>query len=154
MDLSLWRSRWNRWRKLSLSQKVVLLDAWSSLICLTVLLRWGGFRRAHTLLARFTPPVLSNSPLEAPALAAAVEQAARIAPIQVSCLTRSLALWWLLRRRRIAGELCIGVRKNDGQLQAHAWVEEQGRVLNDAPDVAQRYAAFDSAAINRTLEWQ
>jgi hypothetical protein len=30
-----------------------------------------------------------------------------------------------------------------GQLQAHAWVEYRGAVLNDRADVSQRFASFD-----------
>jgi hypothetical protein len=42
----------------------------------------------------------------------------------------------------MATELRIGVRKSAGALEAHAWVEYQGLVLNDRDDVCQRFAAF------------
>ena len=59
-----------------------------------------------------------------------------------NCLTRSLYLQWLLRRRGVPTDLRIGVQLSDGQLLAHAWVEYAGHPLNDAPDVADRYAPF------------
>ena len=41
-------------------------------------------------------------------------------------------LWWLLRRRGIAAELRIGARKEFERFEAHAWVEVDSAVLNDA----------------------
>ncbi len=57
-----------------------------------------------------------------------------------NCLTRSLYLWWLLRRRGVYCQLRIGVRLADGGLIAHAWVEHAGIPVNDRHDVG---AAFD-----------
>lgn len=59
-----------------------------------------------------------------------------------NCLTRSLCLQWLLRRRGVPTDLRIGVQLANGQLLAHAWVEYGGHPLNDTPDVAERYAPF------------
>jgi hypothetical protein len=72
-----------------------------------------------------------------------VQVAARRGLIRASCLAQSMTLWWLLRRQRIAAELRIGVRKRKGRLEAHAWAEYQGRVLNDDAGMARQYSAFD-----------
>jgi len=67
--------------------------------------------------------------------------AARI-PIATTCLTRSLVLWRLLRAEGIDGQLYIGVRTTQtvaDPLLAHAWVECNGHVLNDSPDVHTLY---------------
>ena len=61
-----------------------------------------------------------------------------------NCLERSVTLWWMLRREGIEGELHIGARHQAGKFEAHAWVELDGRVLNDAADVHQHYARFDA----------
>jgi hypothetical protein len=74
-----------------------------------------------------------------------VEAAARRVPGRVSCLHKSLTLWWLLRRRGVGAELRVGVRKPGSRLEAHAWVERDGMVLNDDPDVRQRFSSFDRA---------
>lgn len=72
-----------------------------------------------------------------------VNSAARhVLPIG-NCLTRSLYLQRLLARRGVPTDLHIGVQLSDGQLLAHAWVEYAGHPLNDAPDVAERYAPFE-----------
>src|SRR5262245_25067820 len=60
-----------------------------------------------------------------------------------NCLQRSLTLWWLLRRKSIRSELHIGTRKDAGFLNAHAWIEIEGVVLNDNSDVRRRYEPFD-----------
>jgi hypothetical protein len=62
-----------------------------------------------------------------------------------NCLTRSLYLWWLLRRRGVRCELRIGVRMVDGALEAHAWVEHDGIPVNDRDDVGETFGAFDDA---------
>jgi len=59
-----------------------------------------------------------------------------------SCLTRSLLLGWLLRRRGIPATLRIGVRLVGGSLEAHAWVEYEGQPVNERPDVGLQFASF------------
>lgn len=39
------------------------------------------------------------------------------------CLPRALAAHAMLRRRGIAGRLCLGVARENGAVAAHAWVE-------------------------------
>jgi len=70
-----------------------------------------------------------------------------------TCLTRSLALVWLLRRQGLAGELRIGVRREAGEFLAHAWVEHDGTPLNEAPGIGRAYAAFDQLVIPPGLRW-
>lgn len=71
-----------------------------------------------------------------------VDMAANHSFLAPNCLTRSLALQWLLGRGGIATQLRIGVRLERGQLEAHAWVEFQGTPINDQPDIESRYRAF------------
>jgi Transglutaminase-like superfamily len=52
-------------------------------------------------------------------------------------------LLWLLNRRGIPARLRIGVRKEEGELEAHAWIESGGVVLNDTADVSERYRPFE-----------
>ena len=76
------------------------------------------------------------------ATARLVQAAARYGLFRPTCLPQSLVLCWLLRRQGLAGELRIGVRPEPSRLEAHAWVEFQGRPLNDGADVARRFAPF------------
>jgi Transglutaminase-like superfamily len=63
-----------------------------------------------------------------------------------NCLSRSLALLWLLRRNGHDADLHLGVSLAGGEFAAHAWVTLAGRVLNDTQDVAQRYAPLRSTS--------
>ncbi|HKW76708.1 MAG TPA: lasso peptide biosynthesis B2 protein [Terriglobales bacterium] len=62
-----------------------------------------------------------------------------------SCLVKSLTLWWLLGRRGITSQLRVGIRKEGGKLEAHAWVEREGMALNEPEERHHHYAAFDKA---------
>jgi hypothetical protein len=75
-------------------------------------------------------------------LARLADIAAALTGRQGRCLRRSLLLYWLLRARGEAAELLIGVRKDAGTLQGHAWVEVQGRVFGDDPGTPGRFAAL------------
>ncbi len=76
---------------------------------------------------------LLHSQYEVTRLATLADMAARVTHGQGSCLTRSLLLFWLLKARGEPVELLIGVNKETAALQAHAWIETQGRVLGDSP---------------------
>ena len=59
-----------------------------------------------------------------------------------SCLSRSLALWWLLRRQGTNPTIHVGTRKFDGRFQAHAWVSLNSRPLNAGTHVWDKYVQF------------
>ena len=69
-----------------------------------------------------------------------------------TCLEKSLALWWLLRRQGIASSVRIGARAAGGKLEAHAWVEREGAALNEPAGEHRHYAAFDAAFPRQTPE--
>jgi hypothetical protein len=74
--------------------------------------------------------------------------AARRGWLRANCLQRSLTLWWLLTRRSIPAEVFVGVRNVSGQLEAHAWLEVRGEVINDHADVRTHYVPFDRAILS------
>lgn len=76
------------------------------------------------------------------AVARAVAAAAAFYPGRAQCLEQSLALFLLLRRRRIAADLRIGVQPFP--FSAHAWVEHDGRAINEVEDFVTRLAPFPS----------
>ncbi len=88
----------------------------------------------------------SAARLSAAEIARAMEQsvdaAARHLPLATNCLDRALTLWWMLRRRGLPAELCIGARKNRERFEAHAWVEMGSAVL-DAAEVSGSFNAFE-----------
>ena len=80
-----------------------------------------------------------------------VQLATRYSTRWTNCLKKSLVLWYLLHRQGIDSQLQIGVRLEQGQFQAHAWVEYQGTVVGDRSCVRQHYTALDrfNAELNR-----
>ena len=71
-----------------------------------------------------------------------VNIASRHMPFLATCLTRSLVLTWMLRRRGVRSDLRIGVHLARGTLYAHAWVECDGVPVNDRADIATEFAPF------------
>mgnify|MGYP006423874761 CR=1 FL=1 len=108
-------------------------------------LRLRGYRRTQTLLQSLAPARASGAEASTQAIAEArhlgrlVSIAAARGPFRVHCLTRSLLLEALLRRRGVAPELHFGARREGPDLHAHAWVSLNGTVVNDRDDIAERY---------------
>jgi hypothetical protein len=61
----------------------------------------------------------------------AVRRVYRFTPFEPSCLKLSLAGVGLLRSLGHSARLAIGVKPEGGPLQAHAWVELDGRMLGE-----------------------
>jgi hypothetical protein len=74
-----------------------------------------------------------------------VNAADRHGLVHPSCLAKSMTLWWLLGRQGIASHLRIGIRKENEQFEAHAWVERDGAALNEPDEHHHHYVAFDAA---------
>jgi len=111
-------------------------------------LRIIGLRRSQGLLRqiasrRWTKSANTDVPNAARRTVSLVQMAARHTFGNPTCLPQSLVCWTLLRRQGIDGDLRIGTRKNGVEFEAHAWVEYKGHVLNDRPDVRQRFTTFN-----------
>jgi hypothetical protein len=134
----------SKFRALSWRDQKVLLTAMLLLPLFWLALRVFGLSRFQIWLNR--SPVITRTPLsfaELMALGTLVNIAGNHTPSPVTCLTRSLLLGWFLHRRGVTGELRIGVRLLQDKFDAHAWVEYAGKPINDAHDVAERFAAFN-----------
>ncbi|MGH9703336.1 MAG: lasso peptide biosynthesis B2 protein, partial [Candidatus Acidiferrales bacterium] len=97
---------------------------------------------------------LPESTVEARTIERLVSAAASEGVYSANCLERSLTLWWLLRRQGFASQLKIGVRKKNDRLEAHAWIELDGTVLNDDPAVRSNYSPFtqDIASLHAEIQ--
>jgi len=109
-----------------------------------------GFRTTQTALRKiFSVPGNGPDPdslRKCIALTAhMVSSAGRHSLIHCSCLAISLTLRCLLGHQGISCEMRIGIRKENGELQAHAWVERDGVALNEPDEHHRHYAAFDKA---------
>lgn len=120
-------------------------------------LKFRGFEATRAALrktvSRVTPQILSDSLDKQIALTAHMVNAAdRHGLVHPSCLVKSLTLWWLLGCQGITSELRVGVRKEGGNLEAHAWVERDGIALNEPEERHHHYAAFDAALASLSEE--
>ena len=59
----------------------------------------------------------------------AVPRIAKAMPFRADCLVQAMAAEALLARRGYASEICIGARKTQGGVAAHAWLTHEGRVV-------------------------
>jgi len=81
------------------------------------------------LLTRVGPMLAGeNEKFSVERLAWAVGVASRFVP-KATCLAKALAVYVLLQQAGHEVFLHIGVNGKEGGLEAHAWVESQGRVL-------------------------
>lgn len=123
-----------------LARSLVLLPLAAALLRLQGL----GWIQRRTL-ARPAPPTgvdVSSRLRVATEAAEVVDLAARRGPWRANCLQRSTVLWRELNRRGVDADLRIGVRAGDTSPAMHAWVEVDGRIVNDRPDVASRFSPF------------
>jgi hypothetical protein len=147
-------SNWQKLKRLRRSQWFVILQAPFVLLLTWYRLRLRGYQQTLAEITR--PPVSGMLPedqlLLAKDVAHALAVANRLGPWKPRCLVRSLALGWLLARRDISFEIRIGIPREKTALHdsgtvglnAHAWVEHAGVVLNDRQDVATTFSAFDT----------
>lgn len=101
---------------------------------------------------------LSHSANPRPATQANIDSArsaARIASIagrrgtvNATCLRQALLVYWLLRKRGLAPELKLGVRKHEGVVDAHAWVELEGQSLDPQPLVHKAFEPYNRTEDN------
>ena len=149
--MSFWRSARAKWKglfRLPAAERWLFLESLALLPLSALILNVGGLGSAQGTLSRFVRrrQGITNSDGsldEARAVARSVDLAAVKGPWPANCLQRSVVAWWLLQRRGLYAELRIGVRREGPDPEFHAWVEHRGQVLNDTPDVGERYSAFD-----------
>lgn len=71
----------------------------------------------------------------------ALQRACGYYPKTAACLQRSAALTWMLRKRGLSAQVVIGVMKFP--FKSHAWVELDGKVLNDGQRIREMYITLD-----------
>lgn len=131
---------YDRWRALARDEKRLVLGAAVAVGVASAGLRVAGVRR----MLRAAAPELRGIALTSCEISSrmnAVERAGRYVPGS-TCLAKSLALAWMLRRRGVAATVRVGV-STDGGFSAHSWVECEGTPIGEAPT---GYAVFVDAA--------
>jgi hypothetical protein len=112
-------------------------------------LRFRGYRATQnslkSLLYKSPLPTDKSNGVRAHVVAQAVRSASYRGLGSPTCLEKSLALWWLLKREGIASEIRIGAKKDGERFEAHAWVECKGVILNEPQETHKHYRAFDES---------
>jgi len=127
----------------------------SLIVCLlsVIALRLIGFGRWKRILwvssggTKLADKELSREDIKiAEATYAVVDMVARnISGRLITCLPRSLTLWWILRRYGVKAELRLGVRNAGERFAAHAWVVCHGTVIGEAEH--DQFVSFESEAL-------
>lgn len=124
-------------RRLSSRERWFLAHAWLLLLVTDLALRVLPF--ATVLDYCRCPGVSQDTPLpDLPTpvarLAWLVEVAGRYCPAGTSCLKEALVLSWFLARRGVPTTLRVGVGRHEGAFSAHAWLEQDGRIVLGGPN--------------------
>src|SRR5262245_827284 len=148
------RRKAETWHSLSKSDRALLINAVFLLPIVATSLKTVGVRRTQSWLAGNalapTRPSIEQTRANVRRAAQMVAAACRQLPLCNGCLPRTIVLWTLLRRAGIDTDIRIGVRcDTQEEFQAHAWLEWNGQVINDAGDVAREYLPFNRPAFDR-----
>jgi hypothetical protein len=128
---------------LTASERRTVLAAMAWLPLFWIGLRALGLQRLQAWLQRKPLPRPARlTAAELPRLGQLVNAATHHTLGPANCLTRSLYLWWWLRRRGVDSQVRIGVRIAGSTLEAHAWVEHAGVPINDRNDVSTDFPPF------------
>jgi len=145
-------SAWIHFWKLSGPERRYFFMGALLLPATVVSLRMFNFRSVQRSLERWYSDAVRTGARDDTAIFAEVQTASRMVDAasrygvaRGNCLSKSITLWWLLRRQGIPVQLRFGARKTGARFEAHAWVELDGRVINDSEDVRTRYSPFDGA---------
>lgn len=122
---------------------------------LHVAVRIFDYRRTRLWLERRAQQRSTALPAPSADLAAwrlANSRITRYSWVPGNCLSRSLALLYVLRSRGLDVHLHLGVSLAGGAFAAHAWVTHVGTVLNDTQDVSARYVPFTTPPPERAFD--
>jgi hypothetical protein len=120
----------------------VMLEALPVCVLVAATLRWWGPTRVARLSRPLSRPRVSGGSVDVHHVVVQVDRVAYHLRLRSPCLVRSATTQLLLARRGVTTVLRIGVRRDDEGLDAHAWLERDGVILNDTPENCARYAAF------------
>jgi len=122
-----------------------MILAWFRIAVIDMIMALRGFPAVHRFVGGI-PLRRRSDPRPAADLVRIVDRAAIHYPRELRCLRRSAAITWMLRRHGHPAELVVGA--SIIPFFAHAWVELDGRVINDdETTVRARYAVLERSAV-------
>jgi hypothetical protein len=118
---------------------------WLALVDLA--LRVAGLKRLIDFAPSASSVPVQRLPGHLPLYVAALDAAANRHFVRAHCLHKSIALHFWLRREGLPSELRIGVRKDNGDFRAHAWVTLGDHVINDDPRAVRDFKPLPISAV-------
>lgn len=120
---------------------LLLVRAYLSLIRFELYLVRGTFETLYDKVRKYPTRKKSGSPDSVERICSAVDMACIWYWKEALCLQRSAATTCLLRKYGVSAHLVIGAQQMP--FKAHAWVEVEGKVVNDKQCVRELYAILD-----------
>lgn len=117
------------------------LKAYLLLIYFDLYLTRGNFEVLYERVRRFPVRGVASPANVTERICSAMDMACIWYWKEALCLQRSAATTILLRRHGVAAQLVIGAQQLP--FKAHAWVEVDGRVVNDKPYMHEMYFVLD-----------
>ncbi len=119
----------------------LVLRAYLLLIRFDLYLLRGNFSALYEKVHRYPLGKKTTSPDATEQISSAMDMACIWYWKEALCLQRSAATACLLKRYGIPAQMVIGAQQMP--FKAHAWVEVEGRVVNDKPYTPEMYAVLD-----------
>jgi len=120
---------------------LLYLRALSLLFAYDVLTRICRFKTIHQMVRGWPVASRTGNRYSVEDICPAVDRACVWYPKRALCLQRSFVTTYLLRHNGIAAELVLGAQKMP--FKAHAWVEVEGRAVNERTNVQENYAVWE-----------
>jgi hypothetical protein len=120
---------------------LLILRAYLMLIYFHFYLVRGDFSMLYKRVRNTQPRTAPSDPDAVERICAAVDMACIWYWKEVLCLQRSAVTACLLKRYGVPAQMVIGAQQIP--FRAHAWVEVDGRVVNDKPYTPEMYAVLD-----------
>jgi len=136
------------WQRSS-AERCLYFEALIVLLIIRMAVKLFPLQRVLAYLKRFqTSEFLEKSEVSLSQIVWSIRAVGRYLPGGGNCLVQALTGQFMLVRRGYEAQIQIGVTRENGEFQAHAWVEYQGRTIIGAAGVSQ-YTPFPSLELTR-----
>ena len=149
-------SKWEKIKRLSFWELRQLGKAVFMLPMTALGLRLMGFNFVQSALSLGLPAPVYSTDARSMVKAQQIAKMVRVAVVYglfcATCLPQSMVLWRFLQGQGIGCHLRLGARSENGNLEAHAWVEVDGVALNEMEDVGKRFRPLEPEVGSRRAE--
>ena len=125
----------------STAMSFLIIKAYLKLIHFDLYLARGNFAALYDKVRKYPVRKRAPAPDAVDSICSAIDMACIWHWKEALCLHRSAATACLLKKYGVPAQLVIGAQQMP--FKAHAWVEVDGRVVNDKPYTPEMYAVLD-----------